>query len=94
MSAPFGVAVMVLTEHRELDTMHRRAGRDARPWEVKKHGDAHKFCPLASCGTRPGGYRGGSEENPRGRSAKITAWRKAKARKNRAFLEEKVYGHT
>ena len=91
MSAPLAI-MRVLTEHRELDNMHRRAGRDARPNEVKKHADAHKYCPLGRCGTRPGPYKGGSaEEAKQTRTAKITTWRKAKAQRNRAYLEEKVY---
>ena len=91
MSAPLAF-LWVLTEHRDLDTMHRRAGRDARPKKDGPygHGDCHKYCEGYSCGTR---QRAGSPRNQRQtRSTKITAWRIAKARSNRAYLEEHVYG--
>jgi len=94
MSAPLMI-IRVLTESWEFDIMHRRAGRDARPWrKVSKHGDAHKNCPLGRCGTRPGPFSEESRDwGPRhGKTAKIVAWRIAKARKNRAYLEEHVYG--
>ena len=94
MSAPFGVTIQILTEHRELDIMHRRAGRDARPTKVVRHADAHKYCPLGRCGTRAGPYTGGHQTDYQSKIEKIIAWRKAKARKNRAYLEEHVYGHT
>ena len=88
MSAPLN-RLLVLTESWKFDIMHRRAGRDAAP-QVNKHADSHKYCPLGRCGTRPGPYSGGSaKSNPR--KEKIIAWRKAKARANRAYLEEHVY---
>ncbi len=90
MSAPFTLC-SDLTFHLVFDIMHRRAGREARPREVDRHADAHKYCPLGRCGTRPGPYNAGSPAKVRGRSAKITAWRIAKARSNRAYLEEFVY---
>ena len=97
MSAPLAF-LQVLTEHRELDIMHRRAGRDARPLKdgpYGKHADAHKYCTLGRCGTRAGPYSlVPASPVQYGRPAKITAWRKAKAQANRAFLEERVYGHT
>jgi len=93
MSAPFGVSVMVLTEHWELDKMHRRAGRDARPSsEVRKHADSHKYCPLGRCGSRPGAYEGGYQTRWETKTEKIVRWRKAKAAANRRYLEEHVYG--
>ena len=58
-----------------------------------QHADAHKWCPLGPCGFRKGPYR--FEEGHREfqtKTAKITSWRKAKAARNRAYLEEKVYG--
>ncbi len=95
MSAPFGF-VGVLTESWDFDIMHRRAGRDAVPqvpWKRRNpHADAHKNCPFGRCGTRPGAYHGGEVSAFQGRSAKITSWRIAKARANRAYLEERVYG--
>ena len=72
-----------------------QAGREGRSSPVggyKKHADAHKYCPFGSCGSRPGPYRGESSRSVPNRSAKITAWRIAKAQANRAFLEEHVYG--
>jgi len=84
----------VLTESWIFDTMHRRAGGDTRPLAKGGpygHSDAHKYCALASCGfgSRPV-Y---TEPNPKSiRSTKIIAWRKAKAAKNRRYLEEHVYG--
>ena len=85
----------ILTEHRILDIMHRRAGRDERPpyWR-SHHGDAHKYCPLGRCGSRPGPYHADRRYPTFGRSAKITAWRKAKAYANRRYLEGKWYGHS
>ena len=81
-----------LTDLWKFDMMHRRAGRDAAPQkEVDVHADAHKYCPLGRCGTRPGPYNEGPNRSLLGRAAKITAWRIAKARKNRAYLEEYVY---
>ena len=96
MSTPLNRVIHVLTEHRELDIMHRRAGRDARPLKggAYGHGDAHKYCPLGRCGTRPGGYHQGSYREDQTRSRKITAWRKYKAASNRAYLEESVYGQS
>ena len=94
MSAPFGVT-LVLTEAWDFDIMHRRAGRDERPKKegpYGKHADAHKYCPLGGCGARQGPYRGG-QVRLLTKSAKITAWRKAKAQANRRYLEEYVYGH-
>ena len=91
MSAPFEL----LTEAWIFDMIHRRAGGTARPWRMVQHADAHKYCPLGRCGTRPGAYaRAGPEDHPAWstRSAKITAWRKAKALANRRYLEEYVYG--
>ncbi len=90
---PLSVRHLVgLTDLWKFDRMHRRAGRDAAPQkEANRHGDAHKNCPLGRCGTRPGPYGEGTRQTIRGRSAKITAWRIAKARKNRAYLEERVY---
>ncbi len=83
--------VYVLTESWDFDTMHRRAGRDARP-KVTPHADSHKYCALGRCGTRPGPYQGGSAQDYKTQKEKILAWRKGKARANRAYLEEKVYG--
>ncbi len=94
MSAPLSV-IGILTESWNFDIMHRRAGRDAVPRRrYNAHADAHKNCPLGRCGTRPGPYGAGSYPTIRGRSAKITAWRIAKARANRAYLEEEVYGQS
>ena len=94
MSAPLNMPfIFVLTEAREFDKIHRRAGRDARPTEVSVHADAHKYCPLGRCGTRPGPFAT-EPSRPKGRSAKITAWRIAKAKANRAYLEERVYART
>ena len=88
------LSMLVLTESWELDIMHRRAGRDARP-KVVKHADAHKYCETGRCGTRPGPYASGRAPfDHRGKTAKIIAWRKAKAARNRTYLEENVYGHT
>ena len=93
MSTPL-FFVRVLTEHWQFDIMHRRAGRDARPYHGDrkrfKHGDAHKYCESLSCGfaRRPSTAKGWTQSI---RSSKITAWRKAKARANRAYLEEFVY---
>ena len=82
---------LVLTESWDFDTMHRRAGGVLAPGG--KHADAHSWCPIGSCGARPGSYRGGSaRETYQTRSQKIVTWRKAKAARNRAYLEEKVYG--
>ena len=86
-----------LTDLWKFDMMHRRAGRESVPRqkEVSPHADAHKYCPLGRCGNRPGPFQNGAaRENPRSRSAKITAWRKAKAMKNRRYLEEEVYGRS
>ena len=93
---PLNTQLSMLTEVAEIDTMHRRAGRDARPkgGPYVKHADAHKYCPLGRCGTRPGAYHAGQGQSPDRRSAKITAWRKAKAQANRRYLEEKVYGQS
>jgi len=93
MSAPLNYC-LILTEAWDFDIMHRRAGRDGvtRQREVDKHADAHKYCPLGRCGTRPGPYATGAPRAFQGRSAKITAWRIAKAKANRAYLEERVYG--
>jgi hypothetical protein len=92
MSAPLNASVMLLTEHWKLDIMHRRAGGMlAAPAGGRPHGDAHKNCPLGRCGTRPGPYHEGTTRTFPGRSQKITAWRIAKARANRAYLEEFVY---
>jgi len=94
MSAPLDV-IGLLTEHWELDKMHRRAGRESVLSPKRfKHADAHKYCPLGRCGTRPGAYQGGSSREVPTRSAKITAWRIAKAKANRAYLEENVYAKT
>ena len=81
----------LLTEDERVDTLRRRAGRDARPQDkVTKHADAHKYCPLGRCGSRAGPYQGGySPVHPK--TQRIIAWRKAKAAKNRAYLEEHVY---
>ena len=89
MSAPLN-RCSILTEAWELDIMHRRAGRDARP-VGKTHADAHKYCTLGRCGTRPGPYSGGHTKDHGTRKETIIAWRKAKARANRAYLEEEVY---
>ena len=92
MSAPFGVSVLILTESWNFDIMHRRAGWDAAtPRREVGHADAHKYCPLGRCGTRPGPYNAAAKGPVRGRSAKITAWRISKAKANRAYLEEHVY---
>ena len=93
MSAPFGVVISILTESWEFDIMHRRAGGDARPRTGGYgHGDAHKYCPLGRCGTRPGPYgKSTATVAANHRSAKITAWRIAKAKANRAYLEREVY---
>jgi len=74
--------------------MHRRAGGEAAGlWRTPKHADAHKYCQIGRCGTRPGPYTGGrSADHAGSRSEKITSWRIAKARANRAYLEENVYG--
>ena len=91
MSAPLKCRMSYLTSHADLDIMHRRAGREARP-KVTRHADSHKYCTLGRCGTRPGPYAGGHTEGIHGKTAKIVAWRKAKAQSNRRYLEEKVYG--
>ena len=69
-----------------------RAGRAPHVGGYRKHADAHKYCPYGSCGSRAGPYAGGYQKSF-GRKEKIIAWRKAKAAKNRAYLEEHVYGH-
>ena len=79
-----------LTSHAEFDILHRRAGRDARP-RIVLHADAHKYCPLGRCGTRTGAYSQSSGGPAEWKTAKIVAWRKAKAVANRAYLEEHVY---
>jgi len=85
--------LVALTELWKFDKMHRRAGRDAGlRRKVSHHADAHKNCPLGRCGTRPGPYAQNTGWGTNKRSSKITAWRKAKARENRAHLEENVYG--
>ncbi len=83
-----------LTDLWKFDMMHRRAGGDAARYKVVKHADAHKYCQGYSCGARSRGARdrSGAAPNRADRSSKITAWRKAKARANRAYLEEHVYG--
>ena len=78
-----------LTSVLAFDILHRRAGREARP-PYGGHGDAHKYCEGYSCGRRS--RAGQSSSEPRNKSQKITAWRKAKAAQNRAYLEEEVYG--
>ncbi len=84
-----------LTSLWKFDKMHRRAGRDAAPQRRSRpHADAHKNCPLGRCGTRPGAYSSGAHPPQARKSAKITAWRKAKQNANRAYLEEKVYGRS
>ena len=87
--------VSILTESRDFDTMHRRAGGNARPLKGGPygHGDAHKYCQGYSCGTRPR-PKFPFADTKSFRSQKITAWRKTKARANRAYLEEKVYAKT
>ncbi len=84
-----------LTFYQIIVNMHRRAGRDARPLKggPYAHGDCHKYCAGYSCGNRK------RDSSPRGqpasgRTAKIVAWRKAKALANRAYLEEHVYAKT
>ncbi len=85
---------LVLTESWDFDKMHRRAGGGCAPKEggsYHAHADAHKYCEGYSCGKRS---RTNSPIQTSTRSAKITAWRKAKAQANRAYLEEHVYGNT
>ncbi len=79
----------LLTESWDFDTMNRRAGGMLAPGG--KHADAHRYCSLGRCGNRPGPYKGGYEEVRPTRFQKITAWRKAKAARNRQYLEEFVY---
>ncbi len=94
MSAPL-MYVRVLTESWDFDIMHRRAGRDAAvPEKVSQHADAHKYCPLGRCGTRPGAYHERAHPALSSRSQKITAWRIAKAQANRRYLEERVYAQS
>jgi len=89
MSGPLNTVAEGLTSHVSLDILRRRAGRDARP-PYEGHGDAHKYCAGYTCGSRSRSEF--SEPNAKGvRSAKITAWRKAKAYANRRWLEENVY---
>jgi len=84
----------VLTESWRYDSMNRRAGGiDAH--RMVAHGDSHKHCQIG-CGRSSRDATG----QTRGRFAskdvyvqrKITAWRKARAAANRAYLEENVYG--
>jgi len=93
MSAPLNVRI--LTESWNFDIMHRRAGGDARPQRGGPygHGDCHKYCQGYSCGKRQRPQFPFSDPKSV-RSAKIIAWRKAKAAANRAYLEENVYGKT
>ena len=91
MSAPLMTNYMILTESWQFDIMHRRAGGHAVLRRKSIHGDAHKNCPLGRCGTRPGAYAEGPGRTFAGRSTKITAWRIAKAKANRRYLEERVY---
>ena len=90
MSAPLDTCGL-LTESWDFDTMNRRAGGHAPTPKDGPYGhrDCHKYCEGYSCGTRSRPRSEGGSWSPR--SAKITAWRKAKAYKNRAYLEEK-YG--
>ncbi len=90
------LALLVLTEAWAFDTMHRRrVGCRRRKEGPYGHSDAHKYCPLGRCGTRPGTHHERANKTLPTRSAKITAWRIAKAMKNRMYLEEEVYGkHT
>ncbi len=94
MSAPLALPFWALTAVLEFDRMHRRAGGEAASSKDGPYGhsDAHKNCPLGRCGTRPGGYHSSSTGQVSIRSAKITEWRVAKAKANRAYLEEHVYG--
>jgi len=95
MSAPLALPFHALTAVFLFDRMHRRAGGEAVPGpKVSKHADSHKYCPLGSCGNRPRPYAGGYQMGFESRQKKITAWRKTKARANRAYLEEHVYGKT
>ena len=93
LKLPVDARIWILTESHAFDTMHRRAGRDERPKKENPHADAHKYCPLGRCGTRPGAYAKGpsSFADRQNRTSKITAWRKAKAQANRRYLEEHVY---
>ena len=83
----------LLTEHFFFAIIHRRAGGTCPPVRMVPHADSHKYCPLGRCGTRPGPYEGGVAKDYKGATKfqKITAWRKAKALANRAYLEENVY---
>jgi len=93
---PLNVRHLVsLTDLWKFDRMHRRAGGEAAAPKVGEHADAHKNCPLGRCGNRKGAYADSTSSSSDWtyRSRKITAWRKAKAYANRAYLEEKVYDH-
>jgi len=93
MSAPSPLPFHALTAVFFFDKLRRGEGREAPTQrKVSRHADAHKYCPLGRCGSRPGAYQGGHKEVFQSRSAKITAWRKAKAQANRRYLEERVYG--
>jgi len=92
MSAPLNLRHEGLTCHVSFDILRRRAGRDARP-PYGGHGDAHKNCEGYSCGRRPR-PKFPESDSQSFRSAKITAWRKAKAYANRRYLEKHVYAET
>jgi len=92
MSAPLNVRL--LTEAHDFDMMHRRAGGEAAPGKggaYGKHGDAHKYCEGYSCGVRQR-PKYPFQNKKSFQSSQIVRWRKAKARANRAYLEEFVYG--
>ncbi len=94
MSAPLNVSSDgYLTCHVSYDILNRRARAGERP-PYGGHGDAHKYCEGYSCGRRKRTGESSRQGNPESRSQKITAWRQAKARENRAYLEEHVYAKT
>ncbi len=92
----YEMAIFILTEHWDLDTIHRRQGGDGGcGWNPKRsiHGDNHRYCTGNCSGRGAGTSSGGNAwvSKDKYKQRKITAWRKARAAKNRQYLEEYVY---
>ena len=84
--------IKLLTEHWTFDMMHRRGG-GTPGLDIRRrfaHGDNHRRC-TGNCGQSSARGAGGFVTPSRWQQQKVTAWRKAKAAKNRAYLEREVY---
>ncbi len=93
---PHWSRVHILTESWDFDKMHRRGGgAPALPDRRRfQHGDNHRYCQGNCLGRREGQASYGARKGPwvplaQWRQERITAWRKAKAMSNRAYLYTK-----